>query len=845
MKISVLGTLRVVYKKQMLSALKEILNLQKQFQIGNTDRLLLLEECQRLAIEAGEMMEQTMPAHVEPVHILEQYCEDIYILSQGAAITDDVIECLEQKINMVAEYIKTMPAVFKLVFMPYKASMWDSLESIWRAAAADKRCEAIVVPIPYYEFDKQKNELHYHYEGNDFPKDVPITDYREYALEEDHPDVIYIHNPYDDCNFVTSVPKRYFSRELKKYTDKLVYVPYYVTAGFTSPEHLQLPVYRNMDYMVVQSESYKESFQGLPHYTKILPLGSPKLDRVILMCAKKPQMPEEWQRVLGDKKILMLNTSVNSLLSERELYLSKIKNLFERIKQIEGIGLIWRPHPLFKSAIQSMRPELLEQFYELVSFFNEEKIGIWDDTPDITQTIAIADAYIGDLGTSVINLFGIAGKPIFILNNLITEEYPQEVARRVGIADLCKVNDTWWMTTGYGGIFTFDEDTFEVHLKARNSRQAKWCGIYFGLAEWEGRLYPAANVSEKLVSFDMKKKAFEEFSSSPKENPCLYRNVIAYEGSIFYIPSGSADILQYDTVTGEWKVHTECIEALKADVQGKIYETIFDCVQAGKYLWMTATYTNKVLRFDMKSGDYQIYSVGSREDTYSGIAVWEEFVWLAKVSDGAIVCWNRKEDSICEYGMPTDYRSWVYHNGRRLVHKKLWNTKKYLVTIPAYSEGMLKLDKKTGRIERVAPQFWLESADICNGYRPDRSDTAGFSMICGEDYIWVQRASDGALAMIHLETDEVRLGYPSLSQKDFEKLLEDQDGFEKIKRFSGFYRQESRIFSIEGFVKDLINGKLEHVKERQLNELQTVAANLDGSCGAKVHAYMMHVLMKE
>ena len=40
--------------------------------------------------------------------------------------------------------------------------------------------------------------------------------------------MIYIHNPYDDWNLVTCVHPRYFSGNLKKYTEKLVYIPYFV-----------------------------------------------------------------------------------------------------------------------------------------------------------------------------------------------------------------------------------------------------------------------------------------------------------------------------------------------------------------------------------------------------------------------------------------------------------------------------------------------------------------------------------------------------------------------------------------------------------------------------------------
>ena len=51
--------------------------------------------------------------------------------------------------------------------------------------------------------------------------------------------------------------------------------------------------------------------------------------------------------------------------------------------------------------------------------FIEEDIGILDLTPAIENTIALSDVYIGDSGTSVTSLFGVAGKPLFIFNNNI------------------------------------------------------------------------------------------------------------------------------------------------------------------------------------------------------------------------------------------------------------------------------------------------------------------------------------------------------------------------------------------------------------------------------------------
>ncbi|MGO5155332.1 hypothetical protein ACTQ2W_02945 [Ligilactobacillus ruminis] len=85
--------------------------------------------------------------------------------------------------------------VYKVVSMPYKASMWDSLESVWMAADKDERCEALVVPITYYELDNNQNPIKKVNERNLFPEYVNAVNDEEYDLENDLSDIIYIHNP--------------------------------------------------------------------------------------------------------------------------------------------------------------------------------------------------------------------------------------------------------------------------------------------------------------------------------------------------------------------------------------------------------------------------------------------------------------------------------------------------------------------------------------------------------------------------------------------------------------------------------------------------------------------------
>ena len=67
-----------------------------------------------------------------------------------------------------------------------------------------------------------------HYEGNQFPDDVPITNYETFDFALQHPDMIFFHNPYDEYNLAATVPPMFYAKELRKYTDNLIYIPWFV-----------------------------------------------------------------------------------------------------------------------------------------------------------------------------------------------------------------------------------------------------------------------------------------------------------------------------------------------------------------------------------------------------------------------------------------------------------------------------------------------------------------------------------------------------------------------------------------------------------------------------------------
>ena len=143
----------------------------------------LLMQCQKAAIGLGALIEREEGEGNAVVRLLEDYCELLYQLyerlRQGfPANAAKEYKILQKFLFRLRNGIKHEIVVrLEAVFLPYKASMWDSLESVWKAADEDPCCDAYVVPIPYYDRNPDGSLGDMHYEGELYPYYVPITGY--------------------------------------------------------------------------------------------------------------------------------------------------------------------------------------------------------------------------------------------------------------------------------------------------------------------------------------------------------------------------------------------------------------------------------------------------------------------------------------------------------------------------------------------------------------------------------------------------------------------------------------------------------------------------------------------
>ena len=245
--------------------------------------LALLGECQTAAIELGTMIEEEKGEGHATVAVLEQYCESIFRshtrLSEKSDSTEDLrsfgeIEELKSFENRLADSAeRDLKEKRQVVFIPYKAAYWETMEGLWQRVMGDEETDVYIVPAPYYYKDAYGREKigEPHYE-TDYPENVTITSFEDYNFEKSHPDIIVIQYPYDEYNHGLTVDPFFYGKNMKRYTEQLIYIPPLQMdeigpedhrARMTLKHFCNTPGVVHADRVLVQSEQMKQVYVEL------------------------------------------------------------------------------------------------------------------------------------------------------------------------------------------------------------------------------------------------------------------------------------------------------------------------------------------------------------------------------------------------------------------------------------------------------------------------------------------------------------------------------------------------------------------------------------------------------
>ena len=839
----------------------------------------LLSDCQESALSMGNLLEELYGEGHEVVGELEAYCETLYQMALSLLnplARRELLSQLNRHIKRLRKGVgEKVSNKLEVVFLPYKVSMWDSLESIWQAADADENCDAYVIPIPYYDRNPDGSFKEMHYEGDQYPDYVPVTDYGSYRFETRMPDIIFIHNPYDNYNYVTSVHPYFYSQNLKGLSDLLVYVPYFSTAGGMSEGQGKCISYYYVDYIMVQAEKFRGFYDPSLPQEKLQPLGSPKFDRVVRICQNPPEAPGEWKEQMVGKKVYFYNTSLGGMLGNTQAFLKKMEYVFKCFEGREDACLLWRPHPLLESTFESVRARYKPVFDELKAYFIRNKLGIYDDTPEITNTIALCDAYIGDAGTSVTSLFGIVGKPMFILNNDIHSQPGKDDWRGQVVNGFSLTEKDAWMITQGNRLYHAGRggDRYSFTFCCDLSHYA-YGGYYAWVVELNGKTYVCPSSGQDILVLDpfdkepgsgqtgaeeeCKKECKNEgkrFISRriPLENPIeqsgAFRTVAVFGNYLFLIPNQYPAIVRYDTATGEiqyWEGSQEVACSTKRE------ERQLGGIGVWKeYLFLASPVDNRILKVHMETGESEVLTVGSEDNTWGccGMAGDGQEFWLLPYEGKVITRWNPKTGETREYrDMPEGLACTHPSRGYACEGMPFGSAAFYgdsVVFSPNWGNMFVRLDKISGKIEEWKPPFemprepksdyypyWGKGYFIYPHYIPPLPPTE-------EIYIDSQVYQFfSSLDKTLYQVDFVENTYEEIPiEFDLEEVRRHEPGFREDSQWLMYACQENAFNSLTDFLDGRITGD-PFDKERQIQAFSEIAANPDGSSGEKIYQFV-------
>ena len=432
------------YLADSVEIIHEIL-LNKDSGLSYEDIITYLSELQNNIVSFGTLTESIKGEDCKTVKLLEQYLEVIYKVAKYVQKFDEGIsyeasaeskyaECDEEVKDTFASISDAIDSEIvnrrSVLFLPVKAKHFSSMRMAYEMETATPDTDVYVMPLPYYykEYDGSfKDEMHI--DTEEFIKaNIPVTDYSRFDLSLLCPEKIYINSAYDEYNMAVSVDTRFYARNVKKYTEKLIYIPYFKLMEF---DRANYPCWYNMQYyctvpgvvmadkVYVQSENTRKVYidklnewVGDEKYTEI---WEQKIDVYDESCEEHS---EDELRDAGSEKTIVWFVSAGSLAEFGDKYIEKAyRNLDVFALSKDKLKVLLNSEPFLDEMIKNYSDELYKKWTGFIDEFNRSGIGevVSQVEEKSVEALLKANAYYGD-PSSICKDFILMKKPVMLQN---------------------------------------------------------------------------------------------------------------------------------------------------------------------------------------------------------------------------------------------------------------------------------------------------------------------------------------------------------------------------------------------------------------------------------------------
>jgi len=582
----------------------------------------------------------------------------------------------------------------KIVFIVYKAGWWCSFDTLYEQYSKDKNAICFVMPIPYYEKNRGSENLNYskvHIESKMLPDRVVITDYKKFVLADEKPDIIYIHNPYDAENAVESVDPKYYSNNLRQFTEKLIYIPHMLYIDQLPEIMMRLPVYENVNSIMVANNLISEEFS---RYVQKEFIVNPEKETLYL---KRLIADLNIKEDNADKRKVLYYIGFSDLLDRTERIIKKIRYMFGIMKTRTDVDFILRVDPEIKFRFNELPRIVQNEYKRLINEYIDEEIGSFDSSENEYEVAIKADAYMGK-GHPICNLFGLQGKPIFILDDECRVVASTDELSSSWITDAeVEGKYIWFIANEYNALCKMSIDTAETIVVAEIPEESvkNSFGNYYGIKKIDNSIYLIPRNSSAITIYNIKRNEFEKiFLFNDDVNK--FQQVVFFNECLYLFPMYYEGIIQYNIYTKECIYHTEWIEHLEKFVESEdSLESFFQkgVLVEGEVVLLASSKANVVMEFNMTTGDYNLFEVGKSGDKFFEIESDGEYYWLLPYKGNKIIAWDKKNNIWNEYDLPIEGKVVVPYVS---ITKYMDN----LILWPCEAESVIEINIKSKKMKQ-------------------------------------------------------------------------------------------------------------------------------------------------
>ena len=532
--------------------------------------------------------------------------------------------------------------------------------------------------------------------------------------------------------------------------------------------------------------------------------------------------------------MIFYNTSLSGMLADTETFLKKMRYVFQCFEGREDVCLLWRPHPLLESTFDSMRPQYRQDYDELKTMFLDHDLGILDTMPDIDESVALSDAYIGGGGTSVTALFGIVGKPMFILNSKILRKPDAGSWRdKIDFRLNYLVQDKFIITQN-NELYVSESEQYDYHYFCDLSEYVDR-KEYSAILQIEGKKYACpANAQDilKIGNNGIEKKIVLEKTAITGR---MFIDGWMDDRFLILHPLNYPAIVRFDTVTEECAYFRDKLNVfVKNKANQKISGASLVC---RGILYITSPVDNMVYRLNIESGEEQLLTIPIKSRCgCSALAEYMNQIWLLPYDGETIVSWNPQTGEAKEYtGFPKELVCTGAGNDQQckeLLFNSMAFYGNYVYLTPWRANMYLRLNMNTGHFEKWTPPFEdkIDQKKLikCIFLKERTEDERG----------WIKMYSNVNKRLYHLnlktnEYKEIEFNF-DINELDNHAHVQ---GFGECSRTLKYACQENVFNSLDRFIDGTTMGN-SFDKKKQLQVYGEAAANSDASCGRRIYEYV-------